>query len=498
MRIIHFSDTHIGSERYFEEKRLLDVIEVINDGDFDVAIHTGDVTDEGQRREYERAKAFMDAITKPLIALPGNHDARSGGQALFEEYIGPSDGFRLVGDALVVYATSVIADSNAGRIGRVRFDLLREAFYEHSAAPVKIFCTHHHILPVPSSGRERNVLENAGDLLDLVVKSDVDLVLLGHRHYPNLHQVENSVVLNAGTASSSKTRYGDVQSYNVIEIDKSERRVATNRADGRRTEVTIPRRRRTVFTDFGNRVLRIAQMANSFISESRLFRPALLDTALSSIAELEPDLVIHTGGVVGEGTPQDYEKAVELLSGIEAPLLVTPSGRDMNYLGYELFARFFGDLDPSFETENVYLHGVASFQYDSAVGAVGKSGRERLLSDLAAHEQRFTGVFLHHNLVPVPRSRNKGLLEDAGDVLRELVDSNVDLILTGTSSHPHAARVGRSVLANAGSVSGIYQRSTYGNSFNLVDIYEGAIAVSEISSMWGSRRLLGLWERSAP
>lgn len=58
--------------------------------------------------------------------------------------------------------------------------------------------------------RERNVLENAGDILYMLLKADVDLVLLGHRHYPNLHQIENTVFLNAGTASSSKTRYGDV------------------------------------------------------------------------------------------------------------------------------------------------------------------------------------------------------------------------------------------------------------------------------------------------
>jgi predicted phosphodiesterase len=167
----------------------------------------------------------------------------------------------------------------------------------------------------------------------------------------------------------------------------------------------------------------------------------------------------------------------------------------MNYLGYELFARSFGSVDPRYESERVYLQGVASFQYDSTTGVVGRTGRARLFEGLEEVEQEITGVFLHHNLVPVPHSRNKALLEDAGDFLRELVDSEVDIALTGTSSHPHAVQVGSTVISNAGSVSSIYQRSAYGNSFNLVDVYEKAIAVSEISSMWGSRRLLGMWER---
>jgi predicted phosphodiesterase len=75
------------------------------------------------------------------------------------------------------------------------------------------------------------------------------------------------------------------------------------------------------------------------------------------------------------------------------------------------------------------------------------------------------------------------------------VDNNLDIVLTGTSSHPHAVKVGDTVIVNANTVSGVYQRSVYGHSFNVIDVYEKVIVVSEFNSLWGNRRTIGMWER---
>jgi hypothetical protein len=215
---------------------------------------------------------------------------------------------------------------------------------------------------------------------------------------------------------------------------------------------------------------------------------------LYTINGLEPDVVLHCGGIVGEGIQRDYEYAGSLIKRLAAPCFFSPSGRDMNYLGYHLYSDFFGDIDPEFSEANVYIRGLAAFQYDSPVGMVGETARARLLEKLKTVDEERKIVFLHHNLVPVPRSRNKALLEDSGDVLRDFIDAGIDLVLTGTSSHPAAVCVGDTILANANSMSSLYQRSPFGNSFNLIDIYEGCIAVNEVNSLWGKRRLLGLWE----
>jgi hypothetical protein len=118
-----------------------------------------------------------------------------------------------------------------------------------------------------------------------------------------------------------------------------------------------------------------------------------------------------------------------------------------------------------------------------------------MFENVRERPQPVRGLFLHHHLVPVPHAREKGQLEDAGDLLRESVDGAIDLILTGTSSHAYAVRVGETLIVNANSMSSVYQRSTFGHSFNVIDIYEKAIVALEINSLWGTQRVLGMWRR---
>ena len=43
---------------------------------------------------------------------------------------------------------------------------------------------HHHLLPVPGTGRERNIVYDAGDAIECLQRAGVDLVLSGHKHVP--------------------------------------------------------------------------------------------------------------------------------------------------------------------------------------------------------------------------------------------------------------------------------------------------------------------------
>ena len=493
MKILHISDTHVGSRAFFDEQRLLETIEWISSSDYDLIVHSGDVTQGGQKEEFREAAHFLDDIGKPLIIIPGNHDTRSGGLYLFEQYIGRTSGYYETEDAVVIYLNSAIADSDDGRVGRVQFGMLREVLRTFQHKPVKILVIHHHLLPIPMSGRERNVLYNAGDLLQLIFRTDIDLVLLGHKHYPNIYKVENTVFVNAGTLSGKKTRYGDVNSYNEIVVDKEEIKVAINRTDGDVIRKAYPRQEKRLFSDFGERKMRIVHLSNSLVSQERVFLKKHLKNALRSVEECEPDLIVHCGGVVYEGVQQDYDLASDYLKVILPRTVFSPAGRDINYFGYHLFSDYFGEMDQNYSDGYVLCTGVSSAQYDSPVGTIGNTERKSLLNRIEAAEEPVKIVFLHHNVVPIPHSRNKGLLEDSGDLLRDLVDAGTDIILTGTSSHPFAVQVEKTLVINANSISGIYQRSVRGNSYNMIDIYEKATAVFEVNSLWGKRRLLGIW-----
>lgn len=497
MKILHISDTHIGSNKYFNKNSLDKVIEELKSGDYDLLIHSGDLTQDGKLEYFRKAQRFLKEIDIPYVIIPGNHDKRSGGISLYQDYVGSPNGVEEIGDAVVIYVDSAIHDSNIGRVGMVKYDMIKQALGEHTDKPIKIVVLHHHTIPIPMAGRERNVLSNAGDLLDLFLRSDVDLVISGHRHYPNVYQVENTVFVNAGTVSGRKTRYGDVNSYNVIDIGEDELSVKTKRINKSTKENNFSRDEKRVFYDFGEKEFSLVQMSNSFISSSTKFRYTHFFNALNNINTYDVDLVVHCGGIVKEGITKDYDLANKYMSKFEVPIVYTPAGRDINYLGYNLFSEYFGNMDQSFTDDNILLQGINSAQYDSPIGIIGTTEREALFQKLRGREESFKCIFLHHNVLPIPHAREKGLLEDSGDLLRGVVDEKIDLVLTGTSSHPFAAKVGDTIIVNANSISSVYQRSLYGNSFNLIDIYEKVVVVSEINSLWGTRRLLGMWKRNS-
>jgi 3',5'-cyclic-AMP phosphodiesterase len=75
------------------------------------------------------------------------------------------------------------------------------------------------LLPVPGTGRERNIVNDAGDTLEALQRANVDLVLAGHKHVPYAWRLENLFVVNAGTVSSSRLRGNGRPCYNVVEVE---------------------------------------------------------------------------------------------------------------------------------------------------------------------------------------------------------------------------------------------------------------------------------------
>ena len=118
----------------------------------------------------------------------------------------------------VVAVDSTEPDLDHGQIGRGRYGWIEEQF---AAEPshLRIFVLHHHLLPVPGTGRERNVVYDAGDALECLLRSGVHLVLSGHKHVPYAWRLENLFVVNTGTVSSLRLRGNTRPCYNVIEVN---------------------------------------------------------------------------------------------------------------------------------------------------------------------------------------------------------------------------------------------------------------------------------------
>ena len=499
IRIAHISDTHITGESAYKGYAYDLIVNEINHGDFDFVIHTGDVTNQGLREEYERASYELGKIKKPLVVIPGNHDVRNVGYELFEKFIGPLNGVFEFDGGVVIWVDSTIPDLSDGRVGGHKFRWLKRKLKEYSDREFKIVAAHHHLIPLPDTGRERNVLFNAGDVLDLLLKHGVNLYTCGHKHVPNVYRVEDLVVANAGCTSCRKTRKGDVNSYNIITIHEDGGiEVTIRRVTGDEVQKEHRPIRPKIFVPRGKRLLRIVQMSESNVSDRIYFRRKILENAIHTINEkLRPDIVVHNGDIVDMGIERYYEKAYEFYEKIKAEKLIVPGHNDITYLGYDLFKEYFGEPEVV-EMKNFTFIPVISAQYETPIGVVGRIGQRKVARHLEEYRESFTVVVLHHNIIPIPRSREVGFLEDAGDVLRTVTQGDANLVLTGHGGNSFAVKVEKTPVVNAGSVSWELHRNPFGNSFNLIDIYPGMIVAFEVQATWGSGRLLGIWKIKDP
>jgi len=217
--IAHISDPHVGSP-YFVPNLMNRVIVEINELAPDVVVCTGDLTNEGYRQEYKNWVAYAERLTAPIFTIPGNHDARNVGYLHFEDLIGPRHWTTDVGGVRIVGADSSEPDLNEGQIGRERYTWIRQQF--EAEAALKVFAIHHHLIPVPGTGRERSTVMDAGDLLEVLVGCGVNVVLSGHKHVPYVWRLEDMYVANAGTVSSLRLRGYTKPCYNVLEFEGDE------------------------------------------------------------------------------------------------------------------------------------------------------------------------------------------------------------------------------------------------------------------------------------
>ncbi len=217
--IAHISDPHLGSQ-YFVPNLMNRVIVELNEMAPDAVVVSGDLTTEGYRPEYKAWLAYAERIDAPLLTVPGNHDSRNVGYVHFEDLIGPRMWSTDIDDVRIVGVDSSEPDLNEGKVGRVHYPWISKEFTAPSS--LKIFVLHHHLLPIPGTGRERSTVMDAGDLLEVLIHAGVDVVLSGHKHVPYVWRLEDLYVANAGTVSSMRVRGHGKPCYNVLEFDGAE------------------------------------------------------------------------------------------------------------------------------------------------------------------------------------------------------------------------------------------------------------------------------------
>ena len=216
-RIVQLSDLHCGHQ-FFLPQHLERAIAEVNEMEPDVVVISGDLTSHGFKDEYVLARDYLNRVDcEAMVVIPGNHDSRNVGYVHFEELFGARNSVLQVGGTRIVAVDSSEPDLDNGQIGRGRYRWIEEQFA--TEANLRVFVLHHHLLPVPGTGRERNIVNDAGDTLECLQRAGVDLVLAGHKHVPYAWRLEDLFVVNAGTVSSSRLRGKGRPCYNVVEVE---------------------------------------------------------------------------------------------------------------------------------------------------------------------------------------------------------------------------------------------------------------------------------------
>lgn len=224
LTICQISDIHCGSPYFISDLLERSILE-INDLEPTAVVVSGDLTDAGYRQDFETSAEYVRRFKcDNVMVIPGNHDSRNVGYIHFERLFGERFSVIDFDEAIMVGVDSSEPDLNDGRVGREHYGFIRQAFAD-AEDKLKIFVIHHHLVPIPGTGRERNIIFDAGDMLELLNEVGVDLVLMGHKHVPHSWKLENMFLVNAGTASTTRLRGNTRPCYNIIEIEDGRVRV---------------------------------------------------------------------------------------------------------------------------------------------------------------------------------------------------------------------------------------------------------------------------------
>ncbi|MGD8708070.1 MAG: metallophosphoesterase family protein [Nitrosopumilaceae archaeon] len=209
------------------------------------------------------------------------------------------------------------------------------------------------------------------------------------------------------------------------------------------------------------------------------FLPEKFDTMVDEVNHLNPDFVVVTGDLTNEGLMKEYRQCKNLLTKINAKKIITISGNhDYRNTGYLLFKKYF-----PFETVNelndkVVLVTLGTARPDRNEGEVGYRQNLWLERTMKKYKDKVKILAMHHHLVAIPDTGSDQLtVVDAGDVLRTILDTGVDLVLCGHKHRPWVWNFGKLMVVNAGTATSERVRGLFDNTYNIITIEDMKVKV---------------------
>ena len=230
-RVVHISDLHFGrTDRQVVAALIRQTRELMAD----VFVVSGDLTQRARARQFQEARHFLDALDRPTIVVPGNHDVPL--ENLFDRFFRPFAKYRkyITEDlsptfhdeelAVVGINTARSFTRASGRINDQQIEHARQFFCSVDPNVVKIVVTHHPF-DIPESLADKYLLRRSAQAIAALATCQADLYLAGHSHVPFAVLSERrytvahhtALIVQAGTSSSTRTRAAP-NSFNLIHV----------------------------------------------------------------------------------------------------------------------------------------------------------------------------------------------------------------------------------------------------------------------------------------
>ncbi|MEK0352730.1 MAG: metallophosphoesterase [Nitrosopumilus sp.] len=209
------------------------------------------------------------------------------------------------------------------------------------------------------------------------------------------------------------------------------------------------------------------------------FLPEVFETLVKEVNELNPDVIVITGDLTNEGLMKEYEECKSLLTKFNAKKIISISGNhDYRNTGYLLFKKFFPFQTVNELDNDVVLVTVGTARPDRNEGEVGYRQNLWLERTMKKYKDKVKIVAMHHHLIPIPDTGSDQLtVVDAGDVLRTVLDTKVDVVLCGHKHRPWAWNFGKLTIVNAGTATSERLRGLFENTYNILTISNKKVLV---------------------
>ncbi|MDP9414151.1 MAG: metallophosphoesterase [Pseudomonadota bacterium] len=238
--IAHLSDVHFGRH----DPEVVAAVEAYLFGRRpDLVVISGDFTQRARVEQFQMAAEFVDRIEAgglPVLAVPGNHDvplydvARRFGRPLhrYKRFIDDDLCPYWENDDLAVLGINTARSLTIkdGSVSRKQIERIRDAFDDVATHKTRILVTHHPLFAMPleeEEGALTKVANRSSDALAAAADAGVDILLAGHFHRAYSISAREMVdtagpalVIQAGTATSTRLRGGEQQSFNWMDVVK--------------------------------------------------------------------------------------------------------------------------------------------------------------------------------------------------------------------------------------------------------------------------------------